>query len=258
MSVLEEIINYTRQRVERERKELVMPKRNKPIMDFRASLERGAFSVIAEYKPSSPSGVKAKWELEEYLARVTNADALSVLTEPKWFKGSYWNVYKASTLTNKPILLKDFVIDEVQIEAAYAFGADAVLLMIDVIDEDELKYLALKAKAKGLQTLVEVSSPEWAEALSREPWVDVLGVNSRDFKTLKVSVERIFEASRHIDERAFPLAESGVKGSKEAYELGLRGYRGALVGTSLMESPDPFGLINEIKLAGTSGLFSLP
>ena len=230
----------------------------KPLLDFRGALERGTFSVIAEFKPSSPSGVRAKWDLEEYLFKVSFADALSVLTEPKWFKGSYWNLFKASMLTNKPILFKDFVVDEFQIEAAYSFGADAVLLMIDVLGEDELKYLALKAKSLGLQTLVEVSDPFWAEALSSEPWVDVLGVNSRDFKTLKVSVERIFEAARHISERAFPLAESGVKGSKEAYELGLRGYRGALVGTSLMESDDPSYLVLEIKRAGTEGLFSLP
>ncbi len=258
LGILEQIINYTRKRVERERKELVLPKRQRPIIDFRGALEKGAFSIIAEFKPSSPSGVKARWSLVEYLPRVKLADALSVLTEPKWFKGSYWNVYRASQLTAKPILLKDFVIDDIQIEAAYSFGADAVLLMIDVLNEDDLKYLALKAKAKGLQTLVEVSSIEWAEALSKEPWVDILGVNSRDFKTLKVSVERIFKISRYIDERAFPLAESGVKGSKEAYELGLRGYRGALVGTSLMESIDPMGLISEIKFAGTLGLFSIP
>jgi len=251
--LLEKIIDITVKRVEEERKRLALPKRFKPVRDFRGSLERGAFAVIAEFKPSSPSGVKARWGLLEYLERVKAADALSVLTEPRFFKGSYYNLARAATLTDKPILFKDFVVDPFQIEAAYAFGADAVLLMIDVLGEDDLKYMALKAKSLGLQTLVEVSKPEDA-SVSEEAWVDVLGVNSRDFKTLKTDIKRIFKATRYIAERAFPLAESGVKGSRDAYELALRGYRGALVGTSLMESPDPLGSLLSIKRAGSAGL----
>ncbi len=257
MSVLEKIVRATEKRVEEERKSLVLPRRRKPLLDFRGSLEAGAFSIIAEYKPSSPSGVRARWRLEEYLPMVSPyASAISILTEPNFFKGSYLNLLKASLITNRPLLMKDFVIDPFQIEAAYSFGADAVLLMLDVLGEDDLRYLARLARARGLQTLVEVSGEEWA-SLSEEGWVDVLGVNSRDFKTLKVDVSKIFKAARFISERAFPLAESGVKGPRDAYELGLRGYRGALVGTSLMESPDPLGSIKELKEAGSAGLFGL-
>jgi len=251
--VLDKIVKVTMERVERERRELVPPKRVKPTRDFRGALERGSFAIIAEFKPSSPSGVKAKWRLEEYVPRITLADAMSVLTEPVFFKGSYENLRKASTLTPKPLLFKDFVLDPFQIEIAYAYGADAVLLMLDVLGEDDLKYLALKAKSLGLQTLVEVSKPEDA-SVSEEQWVDVIGVNSRDFKTLTTDVRRIFEATRYISERAFPLAESGLKRARDAYEMALRGYRGALVGTSLMESPDPRGTILELKNAGNMGL----
>jgi len=253
--VLEKIVKATEERVKRERRELVLPRRQKGILDFRSSLERNSFAIIAEYKPSSPSGVRARWELEEYLTKVRGAAALSVLTEPIFFKGSYENLRKASMLTDKPVLFKDFVVDEFQLSAAHAYGADAVLLMLDVLGEDDLKYLALKAKAMGLQTLVEVSREEDAQ-LSEEPWVDVLGVNSRDFKTLKTDIRRLFGAVRYVSERAFPLAESGLKRASDAYELALRGYRGALVGTSLMESPDPRGTLMALKLAGDLGLFS--
>ena len=230
-----------------------MPKRPREVKDFRGSLERGSFAIIAEFKPSSPSGVKARWTLEEYLLRVREADAISVLTEPHFFKGSYKNLLKVALVADKPVLFKDFVLDPFQIDVAYSYGADAILLMYDVLGEDDLRYLARVAKAKGLQTLVEISSSEQAY-LSEEPWVDVLGVNSRDFKTLKTDVSKIFKVVRHLAERAFPLAESGLKRAKDAYELALRGYRGALVGTSLMESPDPTGLLMELKRAGNEGL----
>jgi indole-3-glycerol phosphate synthase len=256
--ILKDIVEYTEMRVKAERRSLSLPKREKPVLDFRGSLERDVFSIITEFKPSSPSGVRARWALEDYVDRVRScSSAFSVLTEPKWFKGSYSNLKKISMLTDKPVLLMDFVVDEFQIDAAYSFGADAVLLMLDVLGEDELRYLARKVKAKGLQTLIEVSSHEDAEALDRAPYVDVLGINSRDFKTLKVDVRRIMIGGRVIS-RAFPLAESGVKGSKEAYNTGIWGFRGALVGTSLMESEDPRGKCVEIKRAGTEGFFSLP
>ncbi len=220
-------------------------------------MENGVFSIIAEFKPSSPSGVKARWKLEEYLPRVNRcASALSVLTEPKWFKGSYANLRKASLLTSNPVLMKDFVIDPWQIEVAYSYGADAVLLMLDVLGEDDLSYLARLAKAKGLQTLVEVSSVEDALAFDGKPYVDVLGINSRDFKTLKVDINRIKKGGRVIN-KSFPLAESGVKSVADAYSVGSWGFRGALIGTSLMESTDPMGTCWKLKEAGTVGFFSI-
>ncbi|UXD21588.1 indole-3-glycerol phosphate synthase [Ignicoccus pacificus DSM 13166] len=256
--ILKKIIERTEERVKEERRSLLLPKREKGIVDFRASLERGAFSIIAEFKPSSPSGVRARWKLEEYIPRVSPcASAISVLTEPYWFKGSYLNLKKISLLTDRPLLFKDFVIDEIQVEAAYSFGADAVLLMYDVLGEDELRYLAKLVKAKGLQTLVEVSSPEDALSFDGAAYVDVLGINSRDFKTLKVDINRIARGGRVI-EKSFPLAESGLKTSRDAFKVGAWGFRGALVGTSLMESPDPRTKCLHLKASGTEGLFWLP
>ena len=256
--VLEKIIEYTRKRVEHERKELVLPRRHKERKDFRENLEKSVFSIIAEYKPSSPSGVRAKWDYLDYVFRLSScASAFSVLTEPKWFKGSYNNLVNISRITEKPILMKDFILDTFQIEVAWAIGADAVLLMLDVLGEDELGYLARYARSKGLQTLVEVSSHEDAAYLDEKPYVDVLGINSRDFKTLTTDINRLREGARVI-KRAFPLAESGVKRPKDAFKLGTWGFRGALVGTALMESSSPMLDCLNFKVSGSLGFFGIP
>ncbi|ALU11860.1 competence protein ComA [Ignicoccus islandicus DSM 13165] len=255
IEMIEEIVNYTLNRIEFERKSLALPKRDKKgVIDFRASLEKDAFSIITEFKPSSPSGVRAKWAPIDYVNEVRPcSSAFSVLTEPKWFKGSYENLRLISSITDKPILMKDFVVDPFQIDIAYAFGADAVLLMVDVLGEDELSYLARKAKARGLQTLVEVSNKEDLVIYDKKPYVDVLGMNSRDFKTLKVDINRLHDGGFLI-RRAFPLAESGVKSPEDAMKVASWGFRGALVGTSLMESNAPRELCVELKRKGSEAL----
>ncbi len=257
--MIDRIVDFTLSRVEKERKSLALPKRaRKGVRDLRQQLERDSFSIITEYKPSSPSGVRGKWGPIGYLNEVKGcASAFSVLTEPKWFKGSYKNLSLISRLTDKPVLMKDFVVDTFQIEAAYSFGADAVLLMVDVLGEDDLAYLARYAKSRGLSTLVEVSDKELLEVYDRKPYVDIVGMNSRDFKTLKTDVNRLKDGG-FLVRRAFPLAESGIRGGNDVEKVASWGFRGALVGTSLMESERPGELCWELKRRGTAALSSRP
>ena len=256
--MIEEIVQYTLKRIEMERKRLWLPKRNRGVKNFRLELERNAFSIITEYKPSSPSGVKAKWDPIGYVNEVSPcSSAFSVLTEPRWFKGSYDNLRLISRITEKPVLMKDFVVDPFQVDIAYSFGADAILLMADVLGEDELSYLARYAKSKGIQTLVEVSSKDDLEVYDGKPYVDVLGMNSRDFKTLTTDINRLREAGFLI-KRAFPLAESGIRSPEDAARVASWGFRGALVGTSLMESEDPRRLCFEFKKRATAALSLRP
>ena len=258
MNTLQRIIQYTERRIEYERKHLTLGTRCRPIKDFRGELERTQFAIIAEYKPSSPSGVKAKWDIEDYIYLISPcASAISVLTEPKWFKGSYTNLRKIANITDKPVLFKDFVIDTFQIDIAYSFGADAILLTLEVLGEDNLKYLAKYTKNKGLQTLVELPRPEYGSLFDKEPYIDVIGFNSRDFTTLTTNIYRIANGPRYVSKK-FVLAESGIKTRHQAFLVGSWGYRGALVGTSLMEDIDPRTRCLELKEAGNAGLFWLP
>ncbi len=253
LSVLKTIIEYTEKRVEMERKWLTLPKRKRRTIPFR-DIFRECCALIAEFKQESPSGVSAKWrEPLNYLTTLHRvASAFSVLTEPRFFKGSYKYLETFSRISSKPILMKDFIIDPFQIEIGYAYGADAVLIIAKALREEEVDYLARYALSKGLTPLIEVVSIEEAEIYSSKPYEKVIGVNSRDLDTLQIDVEKLREIREFI--KGFAIAESGIKSKKEAYKVGSWGYEAMLVGTSLMESDDPRALALELKQTCCLGL----
>jgi indole-3-glycerol phosphate synthase len=217
-----------------------------PRRDFTAALRhprRGDVALIAEVKKASPSaGVICKDFDPVRIAREyedAGASCLSVLTDEKFFQGSLDYLKQIRQAVKLPLLRKDFIIDERQILEAIEWGADAVLLIVAILDDDQLcRYQALVLGA-GLAALVEVhDEPEWQRALAAD--ARLLGVNNRNLKTFQVDLATTERLSSSL--RAAPggrdrllVAESGIHTRADVERLRSCGAQAILVGESLMK-----------------------
>lgn len=201
--------------------------------------------VIAEVKFSSPSegvlragpSAKAAAEIAHAYARA-GAAAVSILTEKDAFKGDPSFLTAArKECPDTPLLMKDFVVDEWQLEQARAIGADAVLLIAALLGPG-LPAMRAKAKALGLSTLVEVhDEAELESALASG--AECVGVNSRNLRTLHVDLEVAKRLAPRAATAKAAVAESGLRSRADIDALAALGYKGFLVGTSFMKSPYP-------------------
>ena len=210
--------------------------------DFRAALAgRGRLAVIAEFKRRSPSAgsIAEDLDLDVQVTRYARggAAALSVLTEPTRFGGSYHDLARAAEVTGLPVLMKDFVVSPRQVELAADLGAAAVLLIVRCLGDLRLTELVDACRVHGLTALVECGDrAELERALAHRDVV--LGLNNRDLDTLDVDPRRGRALLEHVPADRVVVAESGFRTPGD-----LAAVRGAadavLVGTALMESDDP-------------------
>ncbi len=208
---------------------------------IREKNEEGYLALIAEYKRASPRGI-IRLDLDpwSYFRIVTPyAVGFSVVVEPIYFLGNSLFIRIASQF-GKPVLYKDFVVGEGQIEDALLSGASAVLLIKRLMSLDRLLKLIDFCLKKGLEPLVEVDNKEDAlEIVEYLPERALLGINARDLLSLDVSIERAVEAIKAVRGRAgVIIAESGVSSRKEAEAYVEAGANAILVGTALMRSPE--------------------
>ena len=210
---------------------------------FRAALTReGGANIIAECKRRSPArGVLARAYDPAAIARGyegAGAAAVSVLTEPTFFDGALAHLEAVRAAVTLPVLRKDFVIDDYQIYEARAAGADAVLLIVALLGEEELRRLVRCADALELAALVEVHTREELQAAA-SVGAGLIGVNSRNLRTLAVDVRVCEELIAHAPRGAIMVAESGIRSRADIDRLSRAGYRACLVGERLMTAPDP-------------------
>jgi indole-3-glycerol phosphate synthase len=217
--------------------------------DFAAALRkphRGGVGLIAEVKKASPSAgvICADFDpvriAKQYEA--AGADCLSVLTDEQFFQGSLEYLQQIRQAVKLPLLRKDFIIDERQILEAIEWGADAILLIVAILSDAQLKHFHVLAMEAGLAALVEVhDQAELDRALA--VGAHLIGVNNRDLKTFKVDLattERLAERMRRSSGTALPLlvAESGIRTSADVERLAKCGAQAILVGESLMKHAD--------------------
>jgi indole-3-glycerol phosphate synthase len=221
--------------------------------DGRRVIERlarpGSLNVIAECKRRSPSrGVlRAAYDAAGIAAQyeASGAAAISVLTEPTFFDGSLDDLEDVRLRVSLPLLRKDFVIDEYQLVEARAAGADAVLLIVSALDDGRLRALHEGARALGLAALVEVHTREELDrALALAP--DLVGVNSRDLRTLRVDPAAALALVDAIPDEVVAVAESGLRRREDLCRFRDRGCDAFLVGERLMSSPDPGQALGEL------------
>lgn len=207
--------------------------------------------IISEFKRASPSlgFIQRHARVEEVIPLYESggAAAISVLTEPEYFHGSPDDLRAARHATALPILRKDFIVDEFQIDEAAEAGADAVLLIVAALTNEELMRLRQYAEDDlGLDALIEVHS---AEELARAVRADagLIGVNNRDLRTLQTSLETSVNLAARAPNETTLVSESGISSAEEIERLRACGYHGFLIGEALMRSSDPVAQLRSFR-----------
>jgi indole-3-glycerol phosphate synthase len=259
-TVLERIVAETRADVDRRKQELPLDARGSASVApavaperFSAAVAAPGLGVIAEFKRRSPSAgeLRAGASVEELVRAYERggAVALSVLTERANFGGSIEDLRAARAATDLPILRKDFIVDPYQLHEARAAGADAVLLIVAALSQEQLRALHAQARALALDALVEVHDrAELGRAL--DMGARTVGINNRDLRDLSVDVRRTFDLLAEVPHGVAVVSESGIAHAAQLRRLAEAGVDAALVGESLMRARDP--------AAALSGLKSLP
>ena len=249
MSVLKEI-------VERTKVDVAQRKKNTPISVpapsdrcFLSALRKEGLSLISEIKRSSPSRglIRPDFEPQEIASIYgRHASAISVLTNDHYFGGQHEFLGVARNAAPCPILAKDFFVDEYQIYEARAYGADAILLMASVLDIDTINRFLGVVASLNMNALVEVHDQSELEAVLSQTDAAIVGVNSRDLKTLEIHEEQIFAmAPRVRDAGRLVVAESGL--FERAQIDKVRPIADAvLIGSSIMLADDIEAKIEEL------------
>jgi len=217
--------------------------------DFAGALEGEGISLIAEVKRASPSKGALCPDLDAAALGSTysqsGAAAISVLTEQDYFWGSLADLEAVRRAVRLPILCKDFIVDSYQIYEASAYGADAVLLIVAVLAQDELGLLLETAHSLGLEALVEVHNrDELMRALELSPMV--IGINNRNLADFSVDLETTLNLRPLVPPGTVVVSESGIHSRSDAICLEAAGVSAILVGEALVRSPDPAAKIREL------------
>jgi indole-3-glycerol phosphate synthase len=206
-------------------------------------------AVIAELKKASPSRgiIRAGFDPVTLTQELESAGAagLSVLTEEEYFQGSLENLRLASSATKLPCLRKDFIVDEFQILEARANCADAILLIVAALSQEELVTLGDRARQYDLDVLCEVHDEEELRRAT-DAGFDLIGVNSRDLRTFQVNLQTAFRLAEKMPANILRVAESGINSSSDIKQLREAGYEAFLIGEFLMRAESPGRALREL------------
>jgi len=242
-NVLADIVNHKRVEVE-------IRKKRMPLVDFQADIVPSSRSLqkalsnqssdfILECKKASPSKglIRENFNIEEILEQYQDyASAISVLTDNRYFQGEFSYLRRASEKVSQPILCKDFFIDSYQVYEARYHGADAILLMLSVLDDASYQALAQVADYLSLDVLTEVhDESELQRALALD--AKIIGINNRDLKTLKVDLATTEKLGKKTNKDVLLISESGIETHRDIQRLAPL-VSGFLIGSSIMSKQD--------------------
>ena len=210
---------------------------------------------IAEIKPRSPSagelsGVLTVAERARAYER-GGAHMISVLCDAEFFGGSHEHLVQARSASSLPLLCKDFVIDEVQLDVASAYGADAVLLIARCLEPARLRALAEAARERGLEVLAEVHAPAEVAAVL-DAGATLIGVNARDLDTLEMHAEQARRVLAELPEGVTRVHLSGLSTEEHVRSVAATRADAALIGECLMRQDDPTPLLQRLVAAGNA------
>lgn len=208
-----------------------------PVRDFTQALRDKGTRFIFECKRKSPSeGLIRDGHIADFIDAYKGiADAISVLTDQRYFGGDLEDLRNARLACDRPLLRKDFIIDPVQVHEAYAHGADAVLLMLSVLDDADYRRCAAAAHERGLSILTEVhDEAELQRALKLD--AAIIGINNRDLRSLAIDLQVTRRLAPQVGLHRLCISESGIRSHADVRALAPL-VDGFLVGSSLMRSP---------------------
>lgn len=256
-TILDRIVAVKREEIARARQERPLAELEAllpsapPVRPFRAALQRAdGLAVIAEVKKASPSAgvIRAGFDpvaiASAYAA--AGADAISVLTDGPHFQGSLDYLTAIRAAEAPPVLRKDFLLDPYQVVEARVAGADAVLLIAEILNPPLLRDLLQLTRALGMEALVELYDRE------NLPWVleagaDPIGVNNRDLRTFEVRLEHSLEIAELVPDEICFVSESGIRTRDDMTRLRQAGIDAVLIGETLMRAPDPGQALRDLR-----------
>lgn len=218
--------------------------------DFKSALRKGKISIIAEIKRMSPSAGIIRRDFDpikiarEY--KKGGVSAISILTDGKFFWGKNSFLTDVRKEFDLPLLRKEFIIDEYQIYESAYIGADAILLIVKILDRERLeKYIKLADKL-GLSSLIEVhSGNELQTALSTS--AEIIGINNRNLETFKTSLEKSINMKTNIPDKYITVSESGIKTRDDILKLEKAGFDSVLIGETLMKQKNIRKKLKELQ-----------
>ena len=245
MNILDEIVAKTKSKLEEKKQGLSLEEliskidfKNLKETNFKKSLQNKAEAIIAEIKKASPSAgiisdnfdpvLKSK-EYESF-----GASALSILTEEDYFLGNIEYLKDVKEITSLPILRKDFIVDEYQIYESKLIGADCILLIASILNDEELKNFSEIAERLKLDYIIEVHDEEELQRVQHFSNA-IIGVNNRNLKTFDVDINNSVELKKIFDGQNTFIAESGIKSKKDIEYLKQHNINVFLIGESLMK-----------------------
>ena len=245
MNILEEIVAKTKSKLEEKKQRVSLEELSSKIdfenlkeTNFKKSLQNKAEAIIAEIKKASPSAgiisddfdpVSKSKEYESF-----GASALSILTEEDYFLGNIQYLKNVKATTSLPILRKDFIVDEYQIYESKLIGADCILLIASILNDEELKNFSEIAERLKLDYIIEVHDEEELQRVQHFTNA-IIGVNNRDLKTFDVDINNSVELKKTFEGENIFIAESGIKSKKDIEYLQQHNINVFLIGESLMK-----------------------
>ena len=259
MTILEQLAAYADERVRQAKKKIPLERirdqalaLDKGNFVFEKALKKPGISFICECKKASPSkGVIAEYFPYLEIAKAyeaAGAEAISVLTEPKWFLGSDGYLKEIANTVSIPCLRKDFTVDEYMIYEAKLLGASAVLLLCSILTENQMKEYIDICDDLGLSALVETHDALEVK-MALNAGARIIGVNNRNLKDFTVDVENSRRLRELIPPEILFVSESGVSSAEDVEKLKEIGADAVLVGEALMRAPD-----KKVKLAELRGV----
>ena len=247
MNILEEIAAKTRERVAGAKNKISLEEMKQQAeslntetgFPFENAIKEGILSFICEVKKASPSKglIAGDFPYVEIAKEYEKggASAISVLTEPYWFMGSNEYLKEIRAAVDIPIIRKDFTVDEYMIYEAKVIGADAVLLICAILDDDSLKKYMQTADKLGLSALVETHDEEEVNRAVKAG-ARLIGVNNRDLRNFTVDINNSLRLRNLVPDNITFVSESGIKGEKEIRELAQGKVDGVLIGETMMRA----------------------
>ena len=257
-NILEDIAEHTRKRVEKA-KRIVSPQEMKQRAErmncntgfpFEKALREPGISFICECKKASPSKgliavdfpyLKIAYEYEK-----AGAAAISVLTEPKWFKGSNEYLRQIAETVKLPCLRKDFTIDPYMIYEAKVLGAQIILLICALLDEETLREYIKIADSLGLSAICEAHDEEEVKK-AVSAGARIIGVNNRNLKDFTVDIRNSIKLRKDVPGDILFIAESGIKSHEDIAVLEEGDVNGVLIGETLMRAADKKAMLDELR-----------
>jgi len=256
VTVLQQIISRKRERLNQVKGKIFLGQFKARITglesprDFRSAVKKEEkIRLIAEIKRASPSRgiIRRDFDLKKIagIYEENDVDVVSVLTEEDFFLGDLNHVPSVRQIVSRPVLRKDFIFDEYQIYESRAYGADAILLIASLLERTQAEeYLHLSLEL-GLSVLFEVHDL-WELEQALRIGADIIGINNRNLKTLKVDLSTTFKLKREIPSGKIVVSESGITTREDVVRLQGAGVDAMLLGTAFMESKDIRGKIEEL------------